>query len=274
MKFQKRLFPLAAALLFMTGCSSGKAQESSVSDSGANAPEVTAAATEEEVLPTNAAFPDADPNAVTFSDGNYSFVSVVTDDDTSAEGTLSVEQVGNNYMLKFTDTSTTADTMSDMVQKLKIDVLQLLTPDQVDCVYSIGFDLYAEAVSDLYVNEDGENAMAPGWIGGGGGTTTADGKWYGFADFSASNVNEYVLERSDACRVEFKFLLASSGKKWDASMEEVYVQIMRWGMSNLSNLYIDNITFYDEEGNSIPLHPSASESDGGESTEEAAASAG
>ncbi len=259
MKIQKALLPLLIAAMCMTGCNQKTDNEDSVQDTtgASSVAEVTEGETEEEVPPTNAAFPDADPNSVTFEDGNCAFVSVVTDDDFSAEGTLSVEKLENNYMLKFTDTSTTPENYADMVQKLKIDVLQLLTPDQIASVHKIGFDIYAEATDDIYVNEDGVNTFAPGWIGGGGGTTAADGEWYGFADFSAYGVNEYVLQRSDAYRVEFTFLLASAGKKWDSSMEECYVQIMRWGMGNISNLYIDNITFYDEEGNSIPLTPSA-----------------
>ena len=28
---------------------------------------------------------------------------------------------------------------------------------------------------------------------------------------------------------------------------------MRWGISNEADLYIDNLTFYDEDGNSIPI---------------------
>ena len=94
----------------------------------------------------------------------------------------------------------------------------------------------------------------PGWIGGGGGTNCADDKWYGFADFSAVNINEFALERSDLYHVEFKFLLADSGKKWTADMEDPNFIIMRWGVQNLSDLYLDNIIFYDQEGNAIPVN--------------------
>ncbi len=269
MKFRKMMLPLLAAMLCMTGCGGDKKTEDSAESAAetaaateAAAAEVTEGETEEEVIPTNAAFPDSDPNAVTFADGNFSFASVVVDDDASAEGELSVVQIDNNYMLKFTDTSTNADNLSTSVQKVKIDVTQLLTPEQIECVYSIGFDVCAEATADLYVNEDGVNTKAPGWVGGGGGTMTADGKWYDFSEFSDAGSNCYLLERSDFTHAEFKFLLASGGKKWDATMEEVFVQIMRWGMGNASNLYIDNITFYDEEGNSIPLTMSAPEDAG------------
>ena len=56
-------------------------------------------------------------------------------------------------------------------------------------------------------------------------------------------------------------------------MEEVGLQIMRWGLQNVTSTYIDNITFYDEEGNSIPLTRSAGAADPAqeENTEETAA---
>ena len=128
---------------------------------------------------------------------------------------------------------------------------KLLAPEQLTEVNSIEFDLYVEAKADLFENEDGEFVRVPGWIGGGGGSEMADGKWFGFKDFSASGVQEYVLERSDAVHVNFLFTFASSGKKWEDTMTEPYFQVMRWGMGNISDLYIDNITFYDADGNSI-----------------------
>ena len=67
--------------------------------------------------------------------------------------------------------------------------------------------------------------------------------------------------------VEFKFLLASAGKNWNASAEECNLQIMRWGVQNASSTYIDNITFYDADGNSIPLTMAPAAEGGEEPTE-------
>lgn len=53
--------------------------------------------------------------------------------------------------------------------------------------------------------------------------------------------------------MSFRFIMASGGKKWEADMTEPYLQIMRWGMQNIQDTYIDNITFFDADGNSIPL---------------------
>lgn len=257
---KRTLILLAGVLLCLTACDkkAAPAEESSVPEPDNPAVEVTNPA--EEVTegetdppPTNAPLPTADRNAVTFSDGNFSFAQVIADDDTSVEGTLTVEEVEGNAMLKFTPTSTTRENLEDAVQKISFNVLDLLNADQLECVRSIEMDVFATGDADWFVNDDGETPQVPGWIGGGGGTMAADGKWYGFADFSASGIGEYDLERSDACHVTFKFLLAASGKCWSSDMTEVNLQIMRWGMQNLSSTYIDNIVFYDEEGNSIPL---------------------
>ncbi|MBE6851359.1 MAG: hypothetical protein E7504_06450 [Ruminococcus sp.] len=251
---------LTAMLLSMTACNGGGTESVATTDptdateATTEAPEeVTEAPTEEETVPTNAAFPEADPNAVTFDDGRCDFVKIFCDDDLAADGTLSVETVDGNAMLKFTDTKTNAENVGTIVMKLLVDAKSLLAPEDLEKVSSIRFDIGAKAEGELLVGDDGTAMKVPGWIGGGGGTIAADGNWYGFGDFSASNIQEYALERSDMYNVEFKFLLASAGKNWNGTMEEANLQIMRWGVQNASSTYIDNITFYDADGNSIPL---------------------
>lgn len=227
----------------------------------------------ESPAPTNAPFPEADMNAVNFNDGNFSFVSVMQDDpDNSngglnqdlicAQGALSVELIDGNFMLKFTDESTdiknikNIENIGNFRQGLRIAVGQLLNPDQLESVRKIGFDLYAEAKGDLYQDESGESLRVPGAISGNGLTICADGTTYGFENFSAGDVNQYALERSDACHVEFEFPSDQPGKCWDSSIpeENLYFTIERLNMENMSDLYLDNLVFYDAEGNSIPLH--------------------
>lgn len=260
----KRLF-LSALLAIAVSLTACGAQGNTAPTTETTAPAETAAAettaevTEEETTeevtepPTNAPLPEADPNACTFDEVGADVAVLVVDDKQAVNGTLSIEEIDGNKMLKLTDETSNADNFSDAVQKIRFDVSKLLAQNQLELVDRIEFDLYAEARDTLYVNEDGENMLAPGWIGGGGGTECSDGKWYGFADFSGSNIQEYWLPRTDACHVTFKFLLAASGKKWDNTMTQPYLQIMRWGIGNISDTYIDNITFYDADGNSIPL---------------------
>ena len=257
---KRKLLPivLMAALVGLNACA--KQSATVPPETTAVTPSVSEAETAEELTteeitepPTNAPLPDADPNACTFDEIGADVAVPVVDDSDCADGTLTIAQIDGNNMLRFTDQTTTADNLEKSVQKIRFDVSRLLSPEQLGLVDRIEFDLYAEAKADAFVNEDGEHVRAPGWIGGGGGTECADGKWYGFADYSGSGLQEYVLERSDACHVSFRFMLAASGKKWDETMTQPYLQIMRWGMGNISDLYLDNLTFFDAEGNSIPL---------------------
>ena len=189
-----------------------------------------------------------DENSVDFDDGDFSFASIEKGDD-SACGELSVEEIQGNKMLKFTDSG---DTMENKrVQKIDINVRKLLGEDNLERVRRIEFDLYADAVDSLLVMENGESVKAAGWIGGGGGMVDQNEKWYDFAEYSSG---EYEYDFSGACHVVFEFLLADTGIKWSSDMEDdAHFLIMRWGLQNHSNTYIDNITFYDSDGKSIPL---------------------
>ena len=199
-----------------------------------------------------------DPNAVTFDDGDFSFATIISDDAQAAVGTLSVANVMGNKMLKFADDNSVE--LEGKVQKISINAAQLVGLENLPKVRRIEFDMYAKATSDKFVNEDGENVFAPGWIGGGGGTVTAkDDKWYDFSEFSGG---EYDFELSGAVHGEFKFLLADSGQCWSEDMTDANFLIMRWGLGNESDMYIDNIVFYDEDGNSIPIVNIPIEKDG------------
>lgn len=199
----------------------------------------------------------SDPNAVTFDDGNFFFVSVINDDRQSASGELSVEEVEGNKMLKFTDDLSVP--LESKVQKLSINAAMLLAPEDLGRVRSVEFDIYADARSKNYTDQDGKKVQAPGTICAGGGTVTAKenpeggGTWYDFAEFEGG---EYNCKRSGAVHGTFSFLLAESGLCWDDTMKDANFLVMRWGSENDSDLYIDNIVFYDENGCSIPVNTS------------------
>ncbi len=209
--------------------------------------EITEEVTEEELIPPSPAECD-DPNAITFDDGDFSFAQPKLDDVDSAQGLLSIETVEGNKMLCFNDAGT--NFADGTVQKIMFDAAKLLTPENLAKVRSIEMDVYADATSDAFKNDNGENVMAPGWIGGGGGANVAGDKWYEFAEWEGG---EYNFPMSGAAHVEMKFLLALGGQCWDETMEEATFQIMRWGAQNEGNLYVDNIVFKDEDGNSLPI---------------------
>ena len=203
--------------------------------------------TEEELLPPTPV-EASDPNTVDFSDGNFSFASPKTSDPDSAQGELSVVEVDGNKMLKFTDSGTSA--ADELVQKIEINAAALIGTENLAKVRRIELDLYADATAANLSTDDADGVKAPGWIGGGGGTVVAGDKWYQFGEFEGG---EYNFEMSGAVHVTYKFALAAGGQIWGEDMTDANFLIMRWGLANEGNLYVDNIVFYDEDGNSIPL---------------------
>lgn len=220
--------------------------------------EITEEVTEEELVPPVPAECD-DPNGITFDDEDFSFAQPTVEDVDSAQGTLSIETVEGNKMLCFKDSGT--NFADGTVQKIKLDAAKLLSPENLAKVRSIEMDVYADATSDKFKNDDGENVNAPGWIGGGGGANVAGDKWYDFAEWEGG---EYNFPMSGAAHVEMKFLLALGGQCWNEEMDEATFQVMRWGAQNEGNFYIDNIVFFDEEGNSLPIEKSVPAEESGE----------
>ncbi len=250
---------IIAALSFITmtaaftGCGE-KEPSSDSSESSSSAPQTATQAedaTEAELEPPTPA-ECSDPNAVTFDDGDLGFAATKLDDPDSAQGELEIVSVNGNSMLKFVDSGT--NFADGTVQKIKFDGAKMLSTENLEKVRSIEMDVYADATSDAFVNEDDENVKAPGWIGGGGGASLPNGKWYEFAEWEGG---EYNFEMSGAVHVELKFLLAAGGQCWDDTMTEATFQIMRWGAQNEGSLYVDNIVFKDEDGNSLPIEKSA-----------------
>ena len=241
-------FALAACA---AGCSDKKSSDSKQDNNkGTIAPTETTAAEEttEELLPP-VPVEATDPNTVTFDDGIFDFVTTRNEDKDCASGTISVVELMGNKMLRFADDNTVP--LDGKVQKVIISATKLLGNEGAAKVRSIEFDMYAQATADHLKTDDADGVRAPGWIGGGGGTVTAkDNKWYDFKEFSGG---EYNFETSGNVHAVFKFLLADDGQCWTEEMEDANFLIMRWGIANESDMYIDNIVFYDEDGKSIPL---------------------
>lgn len=240
---------IAGAMAFALAACAAGCSDKKGSDSGSDTVPVETT-TEELVPPTPTEA--TDPNAITFDDGKFDFAFAKTEDKDCAKGELSVAELMGNKMLKFTDDNTIP--LEGKVQKIGINVTQLLGSEGAAKVRRIEFDMYAEATADHLKTDDAEGVRAPGWIGGGGGTVTAKEKWYDFQEFSGG---EYNFEASGAVHAQFKFLLADSGQCWSEDMDDANFLIMRWGIANESDMYIDNIVFYDEDGNSIPMAPAS-----------------
>ena len=68
-------------------------------------------------------------------------------------------------------------------------------------------------------------------------------------------------EGSWRCETDIPALLPANG--YAANDEGTTLVIMRWGQANDVDFYIDNLTFYDKDGNSMPVKASAA-AEGGE----------
>lgn len=189
-----------------------------------------------------------DVNAVTFDDGDFFFATADKSGKDSADGELEIVKVKGNRMLKYNDDGT--NFADGTVQKIKIDAARLLSPENLAKVRSIELDVYADATAKELVTENGDNVKAAGWIGGGAGANVSGDKWYKFGDWESG---EYNFRMSKAIHLELKFLLAKKGQCWDSDMDEAIFTVMRWGSQNEGNFYIDNIVFYDENKNSLPI---------------------
>ncbi len=250
-KFIASALALAVAAV-MTGCGdkSSSSEPETTTETATEAEDTTVEATEEETTEPEPPKPAeaSDPNTVTFDDGDCYFASAKVGETDAAVGEVSVEEVMGNKMLKFTDSGTSC--ADGLVQKVEINAAALIGTENLPLVRSIEMDVYADATAANLSTDDADNVKAPGWIGGGGGTNLADDKWYQFDEFSGG---EYNFEMSGPTHVTFKFLLAAGGQIWSDTQTNASFLVMRWGMANEGNFYIDNIVFYDENGSSIPL---------------------
>ena len=170
---------------------------------------------------------------VDFEDGNYSFVSMKTDDGGDAS-VLSVVDFNGSKQLKV-DVQDCAN-----VPKVNFSINQLLASDDFDKVKTIEMEITFES-------KDGATPI--GWAGGAIGTQGGE-KSPAWAQTSWE-CGEYENPVSEVTVIQRKFLLPS--EKFVNGTENSDMLLMRWGSDVAYNMYVDNIRFLDESGNEIEL---------------------
>ena len=168
-----------------------------------------------------------------FEDGNYSFVSMKTDDGGDAS-VLSVVDFNGSKQLKV-DVQDCAN-----VPKVNFSINQLLASDDFDKVKTIEMEITFES-------KDGATPI--GWAGGAIGTQGGE-KSPAWAQTSWE-CGEYENPVSEVTVIQRKFLLPS--EKFVNGTENSDMLLMRWGSDVAYNMYVDNIRFLDESGNEIEL---------------------
>lgn len=173
-------------------------------------------------------------DVVDFEDGNYSFVSMKTDDG-GDNSTLSVVDFNGSKQLKV-DVTDCAN-----VPKVYFDLNSMLNSDDFDKVKTIQMDVTFES-------KDG--VTPPGWAGGAIGTQGGEAKTPNWAQ-TAWECGEYDKAVSDPITIERKFLLYS--ERLVNGTEGTHMILMRWGSEVDYNMYVDNIRFLDADGNAIAV---------------------
>lgn len=173
-------------------------------------------------------------DVVDFEDGNYSFVSMKTDDG-GDNSTLSVVDFNGSKQLKV-DVTDCAN-----VPKVYFDLNSMLGSDDFDKVKTIQMDVTFES-------KDG--VTPPGWAGGAIGTQGGEAKTPNWAQ-TAWECGEYDKAVSDPVTIERKFLLYS--ERLVNGTEGTHMILMRWGSEVDYNMYVDNIRFLDADGNAIAV---------------------
>lgn len=172
-------------------------------------------------------------SVVDFEDGNYSFVSMKTDDGGDAS-VLSVVDFNGSKQLKV-DVQDCAN-----VPKVNFSINQLLASDDFDKVKTIEMEITFES-------KDGATPI--GWAGGAIGTQGGE-KTPAWAQTSWE-CGEYENPVSEVTVIQRKFLLPS--EKFVNGTENTDMLLMRWGADVAYNMYVDNIRFLDDSGNEIEL---------------------
>lgn len=170
---------------------------------------------------------------IDFEDGNYSFVSMKTDDG-GDESVLSVADFNGSKQLKV-DVQDCAN-----IPKVAFDINSILDSGDFDKVKTIEMEITFESK---------ENSTPPGWAGGAVGTQGGE-KSPAWAQTSWEG-GEYENAVSEPLTVQRKFLLSS--EKLVNGTENTQMILMRWGAEVNYNMYVDNIRFLDDKGEEIKL---------------------
>jgi len=173
-------------------------------------------------------------NVVDFEDGNYSFVSMKTDDG-GDDSTLSVVEFNGSKQLKV-DVKDCAN-----VPKVYFDINSMLNENDFEKVKSIEMEI-------IFESKDG--TTPPGWAGGAIGTQGGEDRTPDWAQ-TAWECGEYDKAVSAPTTIQRKFLLFS--ERLVNGTPDTHMIVMRWGAEVDYNMYIDNVRFLDADGKVIDV---------------------
>lgn len=170
---------------------------------------------------------------VDFENGDYSFVSMKTDDGGDIS-VLSVEEYNGSMQLK-------VDVQDcSLLPKVQFDLNTMIGTDNLSNIERITMEV-------TFVSKDG--TTPPGWIGGALGTAGEnDVPAWAQSDYEGG---EYDNPASQPITVERKFLIPS--QRVVSGTPNTIAMLMRWAAEVPYYMYVDNVTLFDADGNEIAL---------------------
>ncbi|MBQ8922774.1 MAG: hypothetical protein IJ060_11575 [Oscillospiraceae bacterium] len=218
-----------------------------------------------------------DANAITFdSDSLYTAEAVM--DAGAAPIELTIEEVNGDKKLKVHVLKAEGKEDDDYeVPKIKFDLAALLGAENVGKIGHLSADFYCNAL-ETWKNDDGSESLVVGnFLGAFGGNIAAakaydkDGNviqntWANHYEWALDDwenpTNQWRVETDIPALLPANGYASLDGEYYDENGNKLDAAdvcadqnlfIMRWGQANSVDFYIDNLTFYDKDGNSIPI---------------------
>lgn len=277
----KKLLAILSAFTMLgalASCGKDTTTDSSSAAESSSAPEsVASEASEEESSTEESSVPDPlpriagpiDANAITFEDGELYTCRQVDGGGDECDIELSVADLDGDKKLKIH--ALRDDPAEEYgVVKIVFNLPELLGVENVGNIGHISVDFTCLA-NEMWQHEDGTESIVVGnFLGALAGNlasekaTDADGNviqndWTTHYEFE---YQEWVHpEGTWRCETDVPALLPVNG--YAANDPGTTLVIMRWGQENDVDLYIDNLTFFDKDGNSMPIVFSNTAAEGG-----------
>lgn len=255
----KKMIALISALGMMTalaGCNEKPAESSQAETTTAattTAPETTEPV---ETTTTEVVRAAVDPNAITFEDGLL-YTCTAGNDDGAAECNLEVVDYNGDKKLRVQVVSYDSEKGEYLIPKLIFDLPALLGCENVGKIDHMSVDFDCEA-KDVWHNDDGTDSLVVGnFLGTLGGNIAAEKKKDADGNLIQDtwSQDDFAFQDWDHETAYFHFESPTRPlpSKRYSSDEGTTLNIMRWGQKNQVDFYIDNLTFYDKDGNSLPI---------------------
>jgi len=244
----------------VTSCNStaegGSEQQTAENEAVTTVPEeeaVTEETTAEELTEPDYPVFTPDANAITFNDSDDLFtahcMAQMNFENDESNCRLSVAEYKGERQLRIEVLDYDNEKYKYKTPKIVFDMDELVGSDNLSKVKSFTCDITQVAVGE-FKGDDGEMMLVPGNLMGTFGSNVGeDCEWYQ----PAGSSNEFA-----AAEWNFEWEHISVEGKWllkgfaDGTTDSTLV-FMRWSIPNQADIYIDNLTFYDEDGNSIPI---------------------